>query len=400
MIGTRQYQQLRRLYSAALRESGATVRENRFLDDLIESLEKKTYRPEEFSIRALWEHLVPNGREMVQSWDPRTRVNTGVSIMEAGGATTTGMFANVFGQIMYTKALEVFNDPSFLHPQLAMTVSTPYEFERIPGVSRLGDATEEIDELEEYPEAGVSEEFVDTVPTKKHGFITHASKEAVFFDRTGQVLSRLMETTQALAIDKEKRGLDMATGQTTAYNYNGRGAVATYGDDSGDHDWDNLAASNGLADETDIENAILLFDAITDPNTGEPVMIDVNNMGVLVPSALLRTLERILNAIQVREGDITSGTGLQTIADKYSKINGLMPLSNQYVKARTSSDTTWFIGNFMQAFAYYENWPIQTPPIPPNNHWEITKDVAHSFKVTERGEFQVIQPRKVVKCTQ
>ena len=143
----------------------------------------------------------------------------------------------------------------------------------------------------------------------------------------------------------------------------------------------------------------LIFDAITDPNTGEPVLIDLNNMGVLIPSALARTTDRIIRALEVREGDITAGTGRQTIAMPWDKVTGLKALTNQYVKTRTSSASTWFIGNFMQAFAYYENWPIQTPPIPPNNHWEIMKDVAHSFKVTERGEYQALQPRKVVKST-
>lgn len=415
MITTREYQQLRRGYDAAVRDEirehrsrgveitpdvqSNILRENRALRDFSTSIVNNHVNPFEFSIRALWEHFVPNGREIVDSWNPRTRVNGGISLTEAGGAVNTGMFANVFGQITYTQALEVFNDPSFLHPQLATTVSTPYEFERIPGVSRLGDVTEEIDELQEYPTAGVGEEFVDTRPTKKHGTLVHASKEVMFFDRTGQVLNQLRDVTTALAIDKEKRGLDMATGQITAYRYNGRSAVATYGDDSGDHDWDNLAASNALADETDIENAMLLFDAITDPNTGEPVMIDLMNMGVLVPTALSRTLDRIINATEIREGDITSGAGRQTIGPRYSKLSGLVHLSNQYVKNRTSSATTWFIGNFMKAFAYYENWPIQTPPVPPNNFWEVSKDVAHTFKVTERGEYQCVQPRVVVKCT-
>jgi hypothetical protein len=37
--------------------------------------------------------------------------------------------------------------------------------------------------------------------------------------------------------------------------------------------FDNLQATNALADWTNIEKALLLFDGLSDPNTGEPIAI-------------------------------------------------------------------------------------------------------------------------------
>jgi len=400
MLQTRSYQRMRRLYEAACKDKDSTIGSNQFLEDFRESMVNGHYDPFQFSIRELFEHLVPDGREIMASWNPRTRVNSGVVLTEAGGAVTTGMFANVFGQITYSTVLKRFENPVFLWPQLSRNVPTPYEFERVPGVSNLGDVTEDIAEGAPYPTAGVSEEWIDTRPTVKHGVIVPVTKEAAFFDRTGQVLSQAMKVADALAIDKEKRIVAMAVGNTDAYRRNGKAAVQTYNDNTGDHDWDNLAASNGLTNYTDVENAMLLLEAITDPDTGEPVLVNVETMKLLVPPALRMTARNILNATEIRFGDITAGAGLQTVGSRNPiTLGDGSVLSNQYVKDATSSDTTWFFGDWMEAITYRENWPISTPPIPPNSHDEIHNDIMHQFKVTERGEVQMEQPRVLVKST-
>jgi hypothetical protein len=73
--------------------------------------------------------------------------------------------------------------------------------------------------------------------------------------------------------------------------------------------------------------------------------------------------------------------------------------SNQNVKARSSSASTWFAGDFKGAFAYMQNWPAQSSQAPVNSHDEFHRDVAQQWKITERGAPAVREPRKVVKCT-
>lgn len=354
-------------------------------------------RPHEFSLRGLFESFVPEGREILDSWNPR-HGGGGVTLQESGVTTTT--FSSITGQIIYSEVLERFNDPLLIGSQLCPSRSTEFDGEKIPGIGQIGDEAEAIGEAKPYPLAGVTEEYIETPRTTKRGVIVPVTKEAIFFDRTGLVLERAGDVAHSLAINKEKRCLDTALGITTSYRRNGGAAQATYGDTHTEGDFDNLAGSNALADWTDIEIAELLFDAITDPNTGEP--IDVMPSQLVVPTALLRTAQRILSATEIRVGDGASAS-TQTISGNpvaQSRGSGAYTiLSNQYVKARTSSATTWFIGQFNRAFRYMENWPITAVQAPPNSEAEFTHDIVQRFKVSERGAPAVIEPRYVVKCT-
>lgn len=385
----------KRLFEAARRDG----EEQRYFDDLGEALESGSFRPSDFSVREVFEEFVPEGREIVSSWNPRHSTSgaggRGVQLTEAGVDTTA--FSNITGQIVYSTVMEAWDDPQFIADELVTNYPTAFNGEKIPGVTGIGDEAEVVDEGGPYPMAGVGEEWIETPQTTKRGFIVPVTKEAVFFDRTGLVLERAGRVTHWLRVNKEKRVLDCALGITTTYKRNGSAAIATYGDVSGAHDWDNLAASNALVDWTDVENAELLFDAIVDPNTGEPVMVMADTL--IVPSALKRTAMRVLNATEVRHGDGASAT-YQTIgANPLAAGQAYRILSNQYVKARTSSGTTWFVGQPKKAFYYMENWGIQSLTAPPNSELEFTNDIIGRFKVTERGVPAVIEPRRMVKCT-
>lgn len=380
----------RRLLEAARRDKD----EQKFFGDISEALEKKELKPDDFSLRDIFEAFVDDGYEAVQSWSPRSGgTKSGVRLLEAG--VDTSAFSNITGQIVYSAVLEAFNDPAFIGDALVTTINTQFSGEKIPGVARLGDDAESVGEGKPYPLAGVSEEWVETPETVKRGFIVPVTKEAIFFDRTGLVLNRAREVAYWLGVNKEKRVIDAATGQTNHYRRNGSSTIDTYGDNSGTHDWDNLQASNALVDWTDIENAELLFDGLLDPNTGEPILVTPNTL--IIPTALKHTALRILNATEIRFGDGASATtqaiSANPVAGQYSIV------TNAYVKARTSSASTWFIGDPKRAFAYMQNWPITSVEAPPNSEMEFTHDIVFRSKVSERGTVAVLEPRAMVKCT-
>ncbi len=390
-------QRERRLLEAARRDGD----EGRYFDDLDQALERGEMRPADFSMREVFTNFVEDGHEIVSSWSPRHGGgSTGVQLLE--NAVNTGAFANITGQIVYTTVIETFNDPVFIAPQLARTNPTEFDGEKIPGVAQIGDEAETIGEGQPYPMAGVGEEWIETPATTKRGFIVPVTKEAIFFDRTSLVLQRARDVSKWLAVNKEKRVIDAALGITSSYRRNGAAAVASYGDNSGAHDWDNLAASNALQDWTDIENALLLFDDLTDPNTGEPILVHPNTL--VVPTALSFTAQRIVGATELREVTNTNTTTISANPLSGQRTGGsngapFTVLSNQYVKSRTGSATTWFIGDFMEAFAYMENWPITAVDAPPNSEMEFTHDIVFRSKVSERGVPAAIEPRKAVKAT-
>lgn len=384
----------RRLYEAAQRDRA----EHRFWEDVQQDIRQGGHTASDYSIRELFENFVEDGREVTANFSPRLR-NSGETarILEA---VDTGAFANITGQIVYSRVLEAFNNPVFLADRLATTVPTEFSGEKIPGITQIGDEAEVVGEGENYPMAGVSEEWVETPETTKRGFILGVTKEAIFFDRTGVLMQRASNVAEQLAINKEKRVLQAATGVTTLYRRNGASAVATYGDNSGAHDWDNLQASNALVDWTDIENALLLFDGMTDPNTGEPIVLNAN--AVLVPSALVMTARRIVSATEVHYGDY-SAASYQTLSanplNNPISATGFEILSNQWVKSVTSSATTWFIGDFRSALFYMQNWPITVQQAPPNSEAEFSQDIVSRYKVSERGTPAMIEPRRLVKNT-
>jgi hypothetical protein len=383
---------LKRLYEAASRDGREKVRQ--FYAELEESLEKGEIQPNEFSVREVFEGFVEDGREIVDSWKPGS-VNGGINLIEAGNAIDTSAFSNITGQIVYTRVIQAFGDPAFIGDQLVETIPTQFNGEKIPGIGRLGDASQTIPESGLYPTVGTSEEWIDTPQTTKRGFIVPVTKEAIFFDRTGLVLERAREVAEWCALNKEKRILDIALGITTSYRRNGAAAIATY---QASTPFVNIKSSNGLTDWTNVEAAELLFDALTDPNTGEVINIVPDTL--IVPTALKHTARRITRATEVQYnagGYAASGNVQRTVSA--NPLDSYNILTSRLVKARTSSATTWFIGNPKKAFAYMQNWPISVVQAPNNSEPEFTQDIVARYKVSERGAAAVRDPRYMVKCT-
>lgn len=381
------HRELRRHYDAAKRDKN----ERRFFIDVREALQKGQLKPEEFSVRQLFENFVNDGRELVERFDPRNVSSTDLIVLEAAGAVSTGDFSNITGQILYTRMMEEFAKPEYVWDKLCTVIPTSLNGERLPGVGTLSDDAATVGEAEPYPTAGVTEEFIDTPPTIKKGLIVPVTKEAVFFDRTGLVLQRCGDVSSTIQISREKRVLDAVFGITNTYRRNGA-TNNTYCDGT---PYDNTQATNALVDWTDIETAELLFDAMTDPNTGEPIAIVPDT--IVVPTALKNTARRIVNATEIRYGDGASNT-TQTIAANPIQ-NSYQVVHGPYVKARTSSASTWFIGQPKKAFAYMENWGPTVTQAPPNSTAEFERDIVAAWKISERGAPAVLEPRRMVKCT-
>jgi hypothetical protein len=377
------------------RRSGGT---NRALVDFEKALTDGQVNGKDHSVRCLFEELVPDGREIVESWDPR---NGGRGHMLSESAIETGNFTAISGQIVYQSVLDADDKPGMIGGLLCPDRQTAFDGEKIAGIAEIGDNAEVVEEGGNYPTVGTSAEYIETPRTTKRGFIVPVTKEAIFFDRTGQVLQRAGDVAGWLGINKEKRCIDAAIGSSSIYNRNGRSATTTYGDDSGDHDFDNLAASNALADWTDIENALLLFDGMTDPVTGEPIDV-LGQLVLIIPSALKMTAMSVLNATEIREVTNTNTTTLSAnpLKGEFAGTSlNITIATSPYVASRVGNSTTWFIGNPSKAFAYGVNWPITSVEAPTNSNDEFHRDIVAQYKVSERGTVEAHNPRFMVKST-
>ncbi len=364
------------------------------MEQLEENLAANRLRPEDFSLRDLFEAIAPNGRELLYEISFRRGRGNRAALQEAANAVSTGDFSNITGQIIYNKVREKYEDPTLLWSQLCTTQSTEFlNGERIPSVGRIGDKGEKVAEGAAYPMVGLNEEWTDTRPTVKHGFIVPITREAIVADRTGLVLKLAGEGGMWAGVAKEKEVIDHAVGVTNSYNRNGV-ASNTYLTSGAYINDQTSNALDGQANEwRAIEKADLLFDAMTDPNTGEPIGIPANPQ-LLVPSALLKTAERIIHATGVQTVDMRAQvTTVRT--DGPNPLGSRRPqiLSNQYVKARTSSTSKWFYGDFKRAILYMSVWEIETLQAASNSEPEFLQDIWARHKVSYRGVPQMYEPR-------
>ena len=402
---------LRRLYEAANRDR----KPQRFFEDLDMAFRERQVRPADFSVRKLIENFIPDGRELIDSWNPSQggagyampegprywgQVGTGLQLLETSSNVGMGAFAHISGQIVFNAIMDAFMMEDAVFSGVVPTVQTSFNGERIPGITRMGDEAAVVDEGQPYPHAGVTEDYIDTPQTLKRGLKIGITKEAAFFDRTGILLQRCAEVGEFLAVNKEKRVIDCVIDENvTTHRYNWRGnVIATYGDSSGTHSWDNLVASNALVDWTDVDNAEQNLAAITDPNTGEPVVVTPTDL--IVTRDLLYTARRVVMATEIQvvtPGYATSGNA--TLTTTRNPIQNYRILTSLLLKARMATDSSWFIGNVSKAFKYMQNWPMTVVQAPANSQDEFDRDIILQHKASERGAASTHEPRYMNKST-
>jgi hypothetical protein len=361
-------------------------------EHLKEALEQRHLKPDDFSLRDLAEQFC--GPRWVKALDPR---EGGVELLEADGdGVDVTAFRNITGQIVYSKVMEGYRNEAFVASRLVDTISTRFDGEKIPGVSKLGDFAKEVAPGMPYPTYGFGEDYIETPSTSKRGFIVPVTREAIFFDRTNLVLARAAEVGESLGLNKEKRLLDVIIGVTNTFKWNGT-AYDTY---QAATPWINTVGSNELVDWTDVDAAEQLFANMLDPRTSEPILI--TGLTVMVSPAYRHAAHRIFEAAEIR---YTSGS-TETLADN--------PLAEQYrvevsrlmyrrIVASGQSEANakkwWFVGDFKKAFAYMENWPITVTQAPANSEAEFTHDIVVRYKASERGTPAVLDPRYMIKNT-
>ena len=351
-------------------------------------------RTSDFSIRDLAEGLVEDGREWVASMNP---AYAGSSVMESQSAVDSTAFSNITGQLLINEIMDAYESPAFSVSALFRVLSSRLSGERIPGIGKVGDQTETVAEGMDFPHVGFGEDYIDTPVTTKRGLIVPVTKEAIFFDRTGLILERAREVGESLAINKEKRCVDVMIGATNNHKWKG----TDYNTYQATTPWVNLlaGAANDLVDWTDVDAVEQLFALMTDPNTGEPIAINVNS--IVATPARRHALNRILNATEVRHIGPTSEN--ETLAR--NPISGYSPLTSQYLYSRLvasglnadQAKATWFMGDPSRAFRYVENWPMTVVQAPQNSEAEFNQDIVARFKASERGVAVSWNPRFMVK---
>lgn len=365
---------------------------------LVEALEQKHLKPEDFSIRDLAEAFV--GREWVDSFRPKSGSRF-VRLQEAD-AVSYSNFSQITGQIFFTEVKMAYEDEEFVFSKVVPTKpSKILDMEKVPGLSGIGDEFDAIGEREEYPRLGFSEDYVEVAAKRKRGGIIAVTKEAIIGDLTGRLLENARKIGYWLGLNREKRIIDAlidenggaASAVLGGHRYHWKGTShATYQTAT---PWDNVTTSAALVDWTDINEAWQTLAAITDPYTGEPILITPTHL--IVTSQNLWTASRIVSATEVRsDTNPAAGTAANitlTGNPVQMVLGNLQVLSSRLLTARAATDTDWWLGNPQKAFAYYSIWDL-TPEEAPSNHPDnFSRDIQMQFKVSEMGAAATIEPR-------
>lgn len=416
MPGTRciSRREIKALHEGYRRDHGEQAGRAMFRQHFKEALRDGHLKPSDFSIAELFEGMVPGGREILEHWrNPKSGDGDPAGLLEAGagtaGAVSYSDFSNVTGQIFFTEILQNYEDEEFAFSKaIDHKQSSIQDIEKIAGVSRLGDQFLEIGEDGEYQRLGVSENYIEVAAKKKRGAIVEVTKESVAGDLTGKLLENCGELGHFAGLNTEKRVIDAVidenAGAASAHNgghrYTWKGtAYATYQTSA---PWVNKKTSNALVDYLNFKESYKQLAAITDPFTGEPILIQPDT--VIVAPDLVWEAERILSATMnrtVTPGYATTANPVQTEGPNLvSAVMGkLKVLTSRLLKARLATDTDWFVGNPRKAVRRYYNWDITPQQRGAGTDADFYRDVVVQYKVSYKDCLATIEPRVMQKST-
>ena len=374
--------------------------------DLLEGREtpngrKVTRRPDEFSIRALWEGLV-GPVENTLAFAAGLNGSGYVEIEEA--ISSTG-FSSAIGQLLAAKLIEGYDSPGFIGDELVTTMPSSLRGERLAGFTSL-QGPKPVGELMQYEDSTFTDKFVGTRETKR-GRLLSISEEAVVFDQTGQILLLASTLGEIARQERERRivrAVIDADSLETVYAPGGTGEQLY---SSGNN---NLTTGNTpLVDWTDIQE-VMTFHALNQTDDREPDDTLGAQPIAWMPRIILTATElsgvaaRIIAATMIgtAPGD-TSNVAMMT-GNPLSMIGagGMIALSSPFIDNATDGDqwddaSDWLIGDFKKQFIYKEIWPLQVFRAPAQNEEQFNRDVVAQFKVREYGDVVALDERWVMK---
>ena len=382
----------------------------RTLHFIQEGIENKDFGPYDFSLRDMAEQLIPSGHEFVNRLDPRRK-----SVMEDVSAVDTSAFSSINRQILFSAINEAMQLETLIGDFLCTTMpSSLQEDEIIPGITvDADDNLGEIGEGQAYPLAGLAEEKVRIPRAEKHGKILGITKEAIIGDKTGILIERGRSLGNSLAIRREKAIIDVVIGGVNPYVRNDL-ARNTYANIAGTSYFDNII-TDILTNYTDIQAAAALWNAMSEPNIGEPLMHDPDTL--IVCPTLSWTAGAILTDTGVQLGQMVARATPPVGSDIQSSGGNRIPWNltlrtNEWVtrrlihhtgnggltsNTRDLAEAHWFIGKPTKAFIWKEIWPLTVEEAPNNNEAMFTSDIAVRFKVSYKGIGGVREPRYMIR---
>lgn len=362
-------------------------------------------RPEDISIRALWEGLVGPCEETLSNYMRAGSFNY-VELQEAVDSTS---FPSATGVLIAAKVIEAYTGVERIGDQLVTNMPSRLKSERIVGFTALEGPTE-VGEGMPYQESGFTEKYV-TTETAKKGRILEITEEAIFLDQTGQIMLRAQRLGEQTAMERERTILggvldvgSAAAGYRDVYHPAGV-ATTLYSTTNGNF----VSTITSLVDWTDIDEVLQFHAAnIVDDRTvvaeREPIIWMPRTL--LVARKKMGTASRILSATEQRsQPAATDASSVMITGNPLNNIiPGLRALSSPLIDyaanitgSRYADSFDWFLGDFPKQFIWQEIWPLQTMRSRQDDEAAFRRDIVARFKVRYWGGIAAIDHRYVIK---
>lgn len=320
------------------------------------------------------------------------------------------------GGLIEARIIEEYRKPEFVMERLFQKIPTNLHAQKLIGTSRIGDKALLMQPGQSHPAAQFTERWITTPYTLKYGLKCEVTKEAVFFDRTSQVLTRAGSIGFELATRREYLMCDVFLGNVNPYNYGGVGynTYLTSGT------WVNDLTGNSLfgGDIYNLQNMWVAAQNMRDQESSQPISVNLNT--IVVPPNNMITARAIIRAQQIQI--LSSGSasvfnqGLRTDApppqDLYGEQLGAYELiwSPYLYKRMTDATSTggsgltatqaqnyWWGVEGDSALAWMENWDVSIVTVNANDYVMADQGIVMAAIGDFMGTPTVMEPRKLIR---
>lgn len=350
-----------------------------------ESIQKKKYDPRrDLQLRVLAETLMGKAFEAkLRAWGGRAGW-----VAEATEANDLSAFRSVMQANVAAVSDQVYEDSDSVTDQLLGMAPDeagmdPMAPVRVPISGVATDPPRDVAPATDYPRTGFAPYYIEAPIADKVGLIAVCPLEWVKANQAKRFINEAAEVSRKVLVERRKRRLRVVLGITNNYKRNGT-SYNTYLT-SGDrvNKLTNFVIANGPAE---LDRLNQLFDAMTNPFTGEPMDVDVDT--ILTVRGNIFRLREMLNAPLER---ITSGSseieaptppfdfGGTVLTDRY--VYNLLVAEGGLTAAKAA--TAVFMGDFQRAFKVREVEPFHTHEVGPmDEDWPpgFFQDIVYATK--------------------
>lgn len=328
------------------------------------------------------------------------RVKTYVEDVGEKFAVTASAFPILSGTLTVAALNEAFENEETIGEQLTTPLNDPKKVTTIVGIESLDNGVERVDETQDFPEIGASEEKYQIL-SNKNGRILRISKEMIAENDVAGILDRV----NALARISSNRieGLTLkgvtdhfgsastpAEPYTLRFNGSNVALFTTSANSPGEGAPSGTRViNNALVDETDLDAAYTRLSTFLD-DLGERIAIPASKLQMLIPFALQTTAFKLLNSI--------FQPGIENEINVYGPNGARNPKVVTSTRMDDLSVSAWYLGDFKSQFTRKWKAQLEFMSLGMDSEAYLRAEIAFQSRVSWDAVVGARSYRRVVQC--